>query len=274
MMPSITANHRLTQERWRQFTDIPLTVAAALFLVAYAWEVIADLRPPRDFTTETIMWIIWAIFVVDFVVNLILAPRRVRWFFTHFHEFLIVALPALRPLRLLRLVTLLSILQRGAGRALRGRVVIYAVGASIILVFVAALAELDVERGAPGSHIHNFGDALWWAVVTITSVGYGDIAPVTFVGRLIAIGVMIAGIALLGTVTATLASFFIDRVADTTKEESDETQAAIAVLTAEIAALRSDIAAARIGAPAVTVGAESRATRVDDHRRESTVETA
>jgi voltage-gated potassium channel len=235
----------MTQARWRSLTDIPLTAAAAIFLVAYAWEVIGDLKPPDDVPTETIMWIIWGIFVIDFTVNLILAPRRVRWFFTHFHEFLIVALPALRPLRLLRLVTLLAVLQRGAGRAFRGRIAIYAAGASIVLVFVASLAILDVERHAPGTHIHNFGDAVWWACVTITSVGYGDIEPVTLVGRFIAVGVMVAGIALLGTVTATLASFFIDRVADTAKVESDETQEALATLAAEIAALRREIAETR-----------------------------
>ena len=240
-------HRRLTQAHWRSFTDIPLTIAAAIFLVAYAWEVIADLKSPDDLIPETIMWVIWGLFVIDFVVNLILAERKVRWFFTHFHEFLIVALPALRPLRLLRLITLLAVLQRGAGRALRGRVVIYAVGASLVLVFVAALAELDVERGQPGSHIHNFGDALWWACVTITSVGYGDIAPVTLVGRFIAVGVMVAGIALLGTVTATLASFFIDRVADTSKIESDETQAALAELTSEIAQLRAELRASKSG---------------------------
>ena len=232
---------RLTQAHWRSYTDIPLTVAAAIFLAAYAWEVIANLKPPADLLPEVVMWIIWAMFVVDFVVNLVLAERRVRWFFTHFYDFLIVALPALRPLRLLRLVTLLTFLQRGAGRALRGRVVIYAAGASLILVFVAALAELDVERNAPGSHIHSFGDAIWWACVTITSVGYGDVTPVTVEGRFIAVGVMIAGIALIGSVTATLASFFIDRVADSTKEEGDETLAAVAQLSAEIAALRAEL---------------------------------
>jgi voltage-gated potassium channel len=240
-----SASGRPTQARWRQFTDIPLSVAAAIFLGAYAWQVIENLLPPEDTIASIIIWIVWGLFVIDFVVNLILAERRVRWFFTHFHEFLMVVLPALRPLRLLRLVTLLAVLQRGAGRALRGRVVIYAAGASITLVFVAALAELDVERNAVGSHIHNFGDALWWACVTVTSVGYGDVTPVTLVGRLIAVGVMIAGLALLGTVTATLASFFLDRVEDrvedTTKEEGDETQAAIATLTAEITALRAEL---------------------------------
>jgi voltage-gated potassium channel len=232
---------RLTQAVWRRYTDIPLTVAAALFLVAYAWEVIADLKPPDDIIAETVMWIIWAFFVIDFVVNLVLAERKVHWFFTHFLDFLIVALPALRPLRLLRLVTLLKFLNRGAGRALRGRVVTYAAGAAIILVFVAALAELDVERHAIGSHIHTFGDAVWWAAVTIASVGYGDITPVTLEGRFIAVGVMAAGIALVGTVAATFASFFIDRVAVSTKVESDETQAALATLTAEIIALRAEL---------------------------------
>jgi voltage-gated potassium channel len=232
---------RLTQAHWRHYTDIPLTIAAGIFLVAYAWEVIADLQPPDDLIAETVMWIIWAFFVVDFVVSLVLADRRVHWFFTHFLDFLIVALPALRPLRLLRLVTLLKFLNRGAGRALRGRVVTYAAGAAIILVFVAALAELDVERHAIGSHIHTFGDSLWWASVTIASVGYGDITPVTLEGRLIAVGVMAAGIALVGTVAATFASFFIDRVAVTTKIENDETQVALAQLTAEVSALRTEL---------------------------------
>jgi voltage-gated potassium channel len=234
---------RLTQAHWRQLTDIPLTIAAAIFLGAYAWEVIADLRPPELLIAEIVMWIIWGFFVVDFVVSLTLADRRVHWFFSHFLDFLIVALPALRPLRLLRLVTLLKFLNRGAGRALRGRVITYAVGAAIILVFVAALAELDVERHALGSHIHTFGDSLWWACVTIASVGYGDITPVTVEGRLIAVGVMAAGIALVGTVAATFASFFIDRVAVTNQIENDETQDALALLAAEVAALRAELKA-------------------------------
>jgi voltage-gated potassium channel len=241
MTQATTRYGRLTQASWRRYTDIPLTAAAAVFLAIYAWEVIGDLQPSSEVILDPILWAIWGLFVVDYITNLIIAERRGHWFLTHIYELFIVALPALRPLRLLRLVTLLAYLQRGAGRALRGKVVIYAAGGSLILVFVAALAELDVERHAVGSHIHNFGDSLWWAVVTITSVGYGDVTPVTIEGRFIAVGVMIAGIALLGTVTATLASFFIDRVAATTEEETDETLAAIASLNAEIKALRSQL---------------------------------
>jgi voltage-gated potassium channel len=245
---------RMTQDHWRRLTDVPLTVAAVIFLAAYTWQVLADLRSPEDDVADAIMTIIWVLFAADFVVSLVLAERKWRWFFTHFHEFLIVALPALRPLRLLRLVTLLSILQRAAGRALRGRVLIYAAGASIILVFVAGLAMLDVERHAAHSTIVNFGDSLWWAAVTITTVGYGDVEPVTFVGRLIAVGVMIAGIALLGTVTATLASFFIDRVTETATAESDVTQLELRALTDEITALRTEIAGMRTAAPSAGPG--------------------
>ena len=241
MTQAQATSSRMTQARWRHYTDVPLTIAAGVFLGAYAWEVIADLRPPEKIIAETIMWVVWGFFVLEFVVNLLLTDRRVHWFFAHFLDFLIVALPALRPLRLLRLVTLLKFLNRGAGRALRGRVVTYAAGAAIILVFIAALAELDVERHAVGSHFHTFGDSLWWACVTIASVGYGDITPVTLEGRLIAVGVMAAGIALIGTVAATFASVFIDRVAITNQIENDETQDALALLATEVAALRAEL---------------------------------
>ena len=71
---------------------------------------------------------------------------------------------------------------------------------------------LDNERGKPGANIETFGDAVWWAMTTVTTVGYGDRYPVTGMGRVIAGAVMVAGIALLGTVTATLASWLIDQV--------------------------------------------------------------
>lgn len=82
----------------------------------------------------------------------------------------------------------------------------------MIVIFVGAVGMLDVERTAPGANIHNFGDALWWALVTVTTVGYGDTYPVTTDGRLIAAAVMVTGIAVLGVVTATVATWFIDNL--------------------------------------------------------------
>jgi voltage-gated potassium channel len=113
----------MTQERWQRISEWPLTVAAALFLAAYAWEVIGNLTGSQGTLAEVIMAATWAVFLADYVANFALAPQSWRWFRTHILDLLIVVLPLLRPLRLLRLVTLLSILQRTAGSAFHGRVV-------------------------------------------------------------------------------------------------------------------------------------------------------
>ncbi|MGV8897056.1 MAG: potassium channel family protein [Rhodoglobus sp.] len=202
----------MTFERWKSLTEWPLAAAALIFLGAYAWTVLANISGPASAPLEFVMAAVWVFFTVDYVVSLALAKPRGRWFVTHLHDLLIVVLPALRPLRLLRLVTLISVLHRTAGSALRGRVTMYAVSASVLLVLVAGLAVLDAEQNVSGANITTFGDAIWWAFATITTVGYGDYFPVTLVGRLVAVGLMVSGIALLGTVTATIASWFIELV--------------------------------------------------------------
>ncbi len=204
----------MDQARWRRLTEWPLIIASVLFLVAYAWEVIANLQGPELEIAETVIWITWALFLVDYLANLILAEphRRWRWFYTHLFDLAVVVLPMLRPLRVLRLVTLLTVLQRTVGAAIRGRIILYVASAATLLVFVASLAVLDSERGAPAATITTFGDAIWWAFVTMTTVGYGDYTPVTADGRLIAVGLMLGGIALLGVVTATLASWIVEQV--------------------------------------------------------------
>lgn len=201
----------MTLHRWRRATEWPLTVLAVIFLIAYADTVIADL-PSTDTVADDIMNVVWGCFAVDYVVSLTLARPRARWFVTHLHELVIVVLPVLRPLRLLRLISVIAVLHRGSVLAFRGRVAAYVVITTLLLVVVAGLAVLDAEQNAPGSNIRGFGDALWWAFATITTVGYGDYFPVTLMGRLVAVGLMAAGVALLGTVTALLASWFVDQV--------------------------------------------------------------
>lgn len=119
----------------------------------------------------------------------------------------------MRPLRLLRLITLLQLMHRGAGSALRGRIIAYVLSAAALLTYAGALAALDVEQNTTGADITTFGDALWRAVATITTVGYGDFFPVTQLGRFVAAGLMIGGIAVLGIVTAAVASWLVEHVA-------------------------------------------------------------
>jgi len=231
----------MKQARWQRSMQWPLTTAALLFLVVYAWQVLADLTGPLRVASDIIINITWVLFFVDYIVTLALAENRRRWFITHLFDFVVVALPILRPLRLLRLVTLVSILQRRASSAFRGRVVIFAAASTALLVFVASLAELDAERDAPGSLIRTFPEALWWAFVTITTVGYGDYYPVTGVGRLIAAGVMLSGIALIGVVTATLASYIVERVSKQDDESDAATRQQVHELAEEIRQLRAEL---------------------------------
>ena len=134
-----------------------------------------------------------------------------------------------------RLVALVRILQRVFGDAIRGRVIAFAAFGAILMVYTSSLAELKNERFAPGSHITNWSDSLWWAVSTITTVGYGDYVPVTTTGRMIAVVLMVGGISLIGMITAMVAHWIVTQVSD----EDSATQAA----TAEhIEQLQADIA--------------------------------
>jgi voltage-gated potassium channel len=227
-------------ERWERATDWPLMVAAVLFLAAYAIPIMAPAGP--NWLTagcRWLSWITWAFFVVDFVVRLVLADERLRYVAHHWYDVLILALPLLRPLRLLRLIPLLAVLNKRARTRLRGRVAIYVAGGASLIAFCAALAVLDAERKSPDANIVGFGDAIWWAITTMTTVGYGDRYPVTGVGRFVGLALMIGGIALLGTVTATLASWLVEAVA-AEKQQADDLQTMITRLESKVDQLTQD----------------------------------
>lgn len=210
--PGVGAGYGAAQERWRHRAEVPLIVGAVLYLVAYSLQVTGDPDPTANRLLEGIIWGVWGLFLVDYLVNLVLAPSRGRWFVRHLHELVILLLPMLRPLRLLRLIPLLRVLNRSGGAALRGHLVLYVVSAMAVLGYAGALAVLDVEQGAPGATILTLPDALWWALTTVTSVGYGDYYPVTGAGRLVAAGLMIGGIGVLSAVTAAFASWLVENV--------------------------------------------------------------
>ena len=224
----------MDQKRWAEISDTPLTVAAVVFLVAYSMQVLLQPRPSADAWLQVIEWITWGAFAFDYVVRLRLATSRGRWFVRHLLDLAVVALPVLRPLRLLRLVALLSIFQRAAGSSLRGRVVTYAVGSTVILIYVAALAVLEAERHMPHATITTFGNALWWASATITTVGYGDEVPISTTGRVIAVALMVGGIALLGTITATIASWLVQQVSEKDEASQMATRQQVAELAERI----------------------------------------
>lgn len=236
-----------------------MVVAALLFLVAYSVQVIADLPDNEGIWADDVVWVAWAVFIVDYLVRLWLAPNRRRWFVRNLHELAILALPALRPLRLLRLVTLLKVVYGRAGNALRGRLLVYVLGSATMLVYCGALAALDVEQNDPNSNIKSIWDALWWALSTITTVGYGDHYPVTAVGRLAAAGLMVAGIAVLGVVTASIASWLVESVSTETAARTAD--AAMAAIEAADEPLEDEIRALAQQVARLTAALEARGQR-------------
>ncbi len=198
-----------------------------------------------------VTWISWTVFALDYGVRLKHAEDKRNFLKNNIFDLLIIVLPLIRQLRLLRLVTVLNVLNRNVGLSLRGRVVIYTVGATALIVFCSALAVLDAERTAPDAPISDFPDAVWWSITTITTVGYGDRYPISGTGRVVAVGLMVAGIALLGVVTATLASWLIRRVTEAdesaqavTREHLDELTRVVKALRVELAEQRAELSPA------------------------------
>lgn len=240
---------------WERRTEWPMVALSIVFLGLYAWHV---LQPSMSGELAAVvdlgMWATWAAFALDYLVKLALARNRGRFFVRNLFDLAVLILPLMRQLRVVRVVVVLLTLNRKAQNFARGQVVTYLSGAIALLGVTAALAVLEAERNAPGATITTFGDALWWTMTTITTVGYGDYSPVTGQGKLIAAGLMIAGIAMLGVVTGSIASWFVEHfgglerhLEETTAEsrrletDNDLLRAEISVLRDEIAALRHDL---------------------------------
>jgi voltage-gated potassium channel len=163
--------------------------------------------PPDDFSaaqdTRNVALIlrvgVSAVYAIDILIRGALAQRHVHYLLTHPLAIASVILPPVRVIFSLRLLR--SMFRRGnLGRFLL---------AAAALVLNAAIIVYLFERHAPGSNIHTLGESLWWSVVTVTTVGYGDFFPVTAWGRITAGFIMGTGVLTLAVVTAQVASSFV-----------------------------------------------------------------
>ena len=185
---------------------------------------------------------IWGLFLVDYLTRLYLARRRWHFVRTHPLDLLVVAVPTARPLRLLKLARLgavLGLLHRRSRTTTHARVAISVTVSATILLVVAAAAVYDAERHAPHATIHSFGDGLWWAAGTVTTVGYGDMVPVTVEGRLVAVALMLVGISVLGVVTASVAAWFVGQLRSLNESE-ERKEATLTEVMEELRAIRAD----------------------------------
>ena len=199
-------------ERWERNAEIPLLLLALAFLAAYALLVVdRGLTPCPPGARDGFVG------RLGFFRNRLCRAAVPHWGATALRAPALVrrgssCVPVLRPLRLLRLFALARILNRSAAGSLVGEVTTYAAGVAVMSVSLGSLAILDVEQDTPHANITTFGDALWWSATTVTTVGYGDRYPVTTQGRLIAVVLIVAGIGLVGAVTASVAAWMVRQV--------------------------------------------------------------
>jgi voltage-gated potassium channel len=198
-------NHGARYDRWVAATTKPLDILAVVFLVDFALSRLTPEGPPWWQPTLTVIsLLIWAAFAVDYFVRLGLSTDRWSFIRTHKLDLLMVLLPMLRLLRVILL------LRKSFSTISTERIASSLISIVVGVVVVGAFLEWRVEYNAPGANITTMGTALWWAVVTTTTVGYGDTYPVTTMGRLIGSVIMMVGIGLIGTVSATVAAWFVN----------------------------------------------------------------
>ncbi len=227
--------------RWEQRTGGWLIGLATVYLLAYAVPILApDLPRAWRHAAETVTFGIWALLAVEFAVRFAVAGDRWQFVKVRLFDLATLVLPPLRPLRLVTIVFMVVRRNTSTLGRVRVRLGTYVAACTALLLFLSSLAILDVERRNPDASITTFGDALWWSVTTVTTVGYGDLYPTTTQGRLIAIALMVGGIALAGLVTATLASWFMDRFSELRATEA-QTTGEVAALTEEVRRLREEL---------------------------------
>lgn len=237
---------QVLEEKWDKFTSIPLLVLSFVFLFLYAAPIIdPNMDASMVAVYETLQTVIWAIFVLDFAGRFTLAEKKLHFLRRNFIELIAVVLPFLRPLRALRLLSIATIGFRRFGGKLRNRVTFYVVAAAGMLWFITGLAVTEAERGVDGANITNVWQGWWWSFITMATVGYGDKFPISAEGQWVAVIIVLTGIALLGTISAVIAAWFIDSVKEVETEILDDTTRTNAVMTEllkEVTALREETA--------------------------------
>jgi voltage-gated potassium channel len=224
---AITSGERY--DSYAKRTDPVMIVLALLFLVIWTLTSIDTALPLRLGRALLVLnALIWVVFAIDLAIRIVIAKSSWRFIVKHPLDVLAVLVPMLRPLKILAIFTTGNRIVTGHGILKTGQAVLVS---AVLLVWVGAVAIFNVESGRPGAMIESFGDALWWAVVTVTTVGFGDFVPVTATGRVLASGLMVVGIALIGVVTASVAAWFVRL---TTERGEREGEASLEKNAAEI----------------------------------------
>lgn len=235
----------------------PASVAYNLFiliLTLYAIFIVllllfANVAPSTYQTLLSIDTFICLVFFIDFGRQYLRADSKIDYMKRTGWLELLGSIPAVPLLRFARLARLISVLQELRKKPFRQMLIELRhdrAGAAFLFVSIFGLLALTLvsilvlafERNAPGANIDSLNDALWWAIVTTATVGYGDYYPVTNPGRMLSIVLMTFGIGIFGLLASSLASWFL---AAQTAEEKAADKGDFASLQQELAELRQEI---------------------------------
>ncbi|WP_026736314.1 ion transporter [Fischerella sp. PCC 9605] len=234
--------------------ETPMLVLGFAWLALFIIEMIWGLNPLLQAVSITI----WIIFILDFLLKLAIAPHKISYIKSNWLTVISLFLPALRTFRIIRVIKILRTARAVRGlqllrvmtRANRGMRVLsasvsrrgfgYVVALTMIVTLLGAAGMYAFENEVPvESGLHNYGTALWWTAMLITTMG-SEYWPKTSEGRVLCFFLALYAFAVFGYVTATVATFFIGRDADDDEAELAGAKS-IQVLQTQITALRQEI---------------------------------
>jgi voltage-gated potassium channel len=244
--------NRVTQSTQKDVTPYQLFMLA-LCLWALLTLGLGTFFPLSDDTRTILLYadnVVCVLFLIDFLLSLYRAPRKAHYLMTWGWIDLLSSLPTVGGLRWGRVARVMRILRviRGLKSArtiahfLMARRAQSAFLASLLLclllIVVCSIAVLQFE-GTQAANIKNPQDAMWWAVSTMTTVGYGDTYPTTPEGRVVAVFLMAAGVGVFGALSGVVAAWFLSPAADEAESELEEIRRSLTELRAEVARINS-----------------------------------
>jgi voltage-gated potassium channel len=242
-------------QQWENWSETPMLVLSFAWLGLFIVELVWGLTP----ILEAIGTTIWIVFILDFSIKFILAPRKLIYFKHHWLIALSLLIPALRIFRMMRVIQPLNSIHgirgfqllritigtnRGMrlfGASVQRRGFGYVVGLTVIVTLIGSAGMYAFEREVPNGIITDYGIALWWTAMVMTTIG-SDYFPKTAEGRILCFFLALYAVVVFGYLTATLATFFIDRDAQSDDAELASAKS-IQALQSEITGLRTDIQA-------------------------------
>jgi voltage-gated potassium channel len=209
-------------DRIERVTKFPMAVLGVAWLVLAIAVLTTDVNGSASKVLVGGLFVLWVIMLAEYLVRLVVTPDTPGYLRRRWVEPVTVLVPPLQSWHVVGIEKMTLLVREGELRVeaiLKHHSLFRVLIAVAGTLFIGAWLVLLFEEKAKGSNIHDYPDALWWAIVTVTTVGYGDRYPITEGGRVVAVILMLVGIGLIGVLTATVASVFIKEHTDANKEE-------------------------------------------------------